>query len=126
MGAAVAVTTERRVSAAVQLVVAALAVATTAKAAVSKATMTATMMDVQARSGDAFVEQGLKSIRVVESAAVATWAATATAIATVTRKWLTVTEIKILEIMDAAKPVTVALAMEEAAVAAAGVAAKMV
>jgi hypothetical protein len=126
MGTAVAVTTEQRVSAAVQLVVAALAVATTAKAAVSKATMTATMMDVQARSGDAFVEQGLKSIRVVESAAVATWAATATATATVTRKWLTVTEIKILEIMDAAKPVTVALAMEEAAVAAVGVAAKMV
>ena len=119
---------ERRVSAAVHLVVAALAVATTAKAAVSKAivTMTATMMGVQARTVDALVAQGIKSIRVVGSAAVATWAATAKATATVTRKRLTVTEYRSSKMVDAAKPVTAAVAMEEAAVAAAGVAEKTV
>jgi hypothetical protein len=96
-GTALAVTTEQRVSAAVQIVVAAIAVATTVMAAVSKATRKAT----------------------IGSAAEVTWAATATASKTVTRKWLTVTE------MDSAKPGTAAPAMEEV-VATAGVAAKMV
>jgi hypothetical protein len=96
-GTALAVTTEQRVSAAVQIVVAAVAVATTVMAAVSKATRKAT----------------------IGSAAEVTWAATATASKTVTRKWPTVTE------RDAAKPGTAALAME-AVVATAGVAAKMV
>jgi hypothetical protein len=90
-----AVKTEQRVSAVVQLGVAALAAARKTKTAASKATRTATK----------------------GSAADSTWAATVTATARVTRKQLTVTE------MDAAKP---ALAREEAAVAMAGVAAKMV
>jgi hypothetical protein len=94
-GTALAVKTEQRVSAVVQLGVAALAAARKTKTAASKATRTATK----------------------GSAADSTWAATVTATARVTRKQLTVTE------MDAAKP---ALAREEAAVAMAGVAAKMV
>jgi hypothetical protein len=94
-GTALAVKTEQRVSAVVQLGVAALAAARKTKTAASKATRTATK----------------------GSAADSTWAATVTATARVTRKQLTVTE------MDAAKP---ALAREEAAVAVAGVAAKMV
>ena len=96
-GTALAVATEQRASAAVQIVVATVAVATTVMAAVSKATRKAT----------------------IGSAAEVTWAATATASETVTRKWPTQME------MDAAKPRTAALAME-AAVATAGAASKMV
>jgi hypothetical protein len=80
-----------------------MAIATIAQAAVSTATVTttATMMGDQARTEDALLAQGRKPVRVLGSSAATSWAAKATATATVTRMWLTVTKSRRSETMAA-------------------------